>query len=262
MLAGLSFSRIITPGDKFNQLSYLMGLSAVQTTIVVGWALRAVAALVFLICHYVQGPRAKTLPLLLGFFLFLASFVGSAAEYHDYALPYARLSEVSVASLFVALIYSAMFKLETPAAMTGTVFLIGSNVLYALAARATESSLEAGLLVLGGFAAVVALMHLTFAHSRQYSIEWLLAVAGGVFYLVVALQTVFGPYVLDEWNRLTWTIIWEVAITLFYVSLVTISWMSYQPGTTEGGIPSDFAGAIAYVFETGNWAPSAPKFAD
>lgn len=239
-----------------------MGLSDVQITIAVGWGLRGLVSLLPLFCLFVRGSHPHTRVLLLGWLLMAASFVGSLAEYHDLALRYARLTEVAVASWFVAGIYAAVFKLDPTAWLSGSALLAGSNVLYALAAVTTSSDLEAGLLVIGAVIAVGALLQLSTSRPRNYFVEWAMVVAAALFYTVVALQTIFGPWVLNEWDRLTWAIIWEVAITLFYSTVVVGAWFYYIPGTVDGSYASDWFDMWAYVVLKNQWSVPPAKLAE
>lgn len=239
-----------------------MALSDVQIALIVGFGWRGILWFVVALLLLVRGGSPRSRPLLLSHLLLITSFVGSLAEYHDLGLRYARLSEVTVASWFVAALYSAVFKLDPPAWMVGTALLVGSNVMYTLAAVTTDSALEAGLLVIGATVAVSALLFLSFSRPRNYFVEWAMAIAAAVFYATVALQTIFGPWVLAEWSRLTWAIIWEVAINLFYTAVVAGAWFYYIPGTTDGSFASDWHDMVAYVFQKNQWSEPPTKLAD
>lgn len=240
-----------------------MGLTDVQIAIVVGWVLRGLLLAVVALVTLVRGSHARSRILYASGFILIVSFVGSLAEYHDLGLRYARLSEVTVASFGVALIYALLFKLDPPSWVFGTLLLVGSNALYTLAAVVqTSSELEAGLLVIGATAAVGALVQMQFSRPMNYALEWAAIIGAAIFYAAVALQTIFGPWVLGEWSRLTWAIVWEVAITLFYGALAAFSWFYYAAGTQDAALRSDVFDAMAYWFETGTWAPEPPKVSD
>ena len=89
-----------------------------------------------------------------------------------------------------------------------------------------------------------------------------MVIAGALFYATVALQTIFGPFVLNEWNRMTWIIIWEVAITLFYSALVIVSWFYYIPGTIGVEFPSDWHDMLDYIFLHSAWSEPKKKVAE
>ena len=239
-----------------------MGLSDVQIAIAVGWGLRGLVSLLPVACLIVRGAHAHTRVLVLGWFLLMVSFVGSLAEYHDLGLRYARLAEVAIGSWFVASTYAAVFKLDPTAWMSGAALLVGSNALYTLAAVTTSSELEAGLIVIGAVAGVGALLQISASRPRNYFVEWAMVVAAALFYAVVALQTVFGPWVLAEWDRLAWAIIWEVAITLFYTIVVVGSWFYYIPGTVDGSYATDWFDMWAYVSLKNQWSVPPPKLAE
>lgn len=237
-----------------------MGLSTIQIAIIVGWAIRALMVLV--VGFMSKFPAGLSRPLGISWFLLTISFFGSIAEYNHIALPYARLTEVAVASFFVALQYAALFKQDPPSAMMGTVFLVSSNTLYVLAAVCNDNQLEAGLIVVGGVLAVCALLCLRNLWLYSLFFEWSMMVIAGLFYATVAAQTIFGPYILASWDRVAWTIIWEVAITLFYVAVTVASYFWYSRGTPTGEVPSDWWDMVSYVFATNMWAEPKRKVSD
>lgn len=237
-----------------------MGLSTIEIAIIVGWAVRG---LVLLAVGFLSKiPNGLSRPLGIAWLLLIVTFFGSVAEYNDLALPYARLVEVAVASFFVALQYSALFKQDPPSAWTGTLFLVGSNVLYAFATVCDDSQLEAGLIVIGGVLAICSMLCLRNICIHSLWFEWSMMVCAGLFYATVAAQTIFGPYVLAEWDRVAWTIIWEVAITLFYIVVAIAGFFWYARGTPSGEIPSDWWDMVEYVFVTNAWAEPKRKISD
>lgn len=238
-----------------------MGISDVQITIAVGWGLRGLLSLLMFVLYVVRGghPKARILAILA--LLVGTTFVGSLAEYHDLALPYARLSEVAVGSFFVALVCAVLFSIEPTAAILGGAMLVGSNVLYAIAARSDDSDLELSLILLGGVAAVIAALQLRFSHASNWFMEWIAAGGLILFYFIVALQTIFGPYVLNEWGRLAWIIIWEVSITMLCWLLTAFAWFYFIPTVIDGRYGSGPFDALAYWITTDNWSVPPPKSA-
>jgi len=237
-----------------------MGLSTIEITIIVGWAVRGLALLSVGLLSKLPGGLSR--PLGISWFLLVVTFFGSLAEYNDLALPYARLVEVAVASFFVALQYSALFKQDPPSAWIGTLLLVGSNVLYACATVCNNNQLEAGLIVIGGVLAVCAMLCLRNIWVHSLFFEWSMMVAAGLFYATVAAQTIFGPYVLASWDRVAWTIIWEISITLFYIAVAIGGFFWYARGTPSGEIPSDWWDMVEYAFATNAWAEPKRKISD
>lgn len=241
----------------------MMGLSTVKIAIIVGWVLRGLVLGAVSLGLALRPCSAQTRALTVMFYVLFISFAGSLAEFAGVGLRFARLTEIAVASIPVVLLYGAIFKLDPPSLLGGLMNLVAANVLYTLAAVTTDNKLEAGLIVLGAVATLRAVVRVgNGAAVRRDLLDWILLVAGLLFYVTVLVQTIFGPWVLKDWNFTAWVIIWEVAITLFYSVLAVGAWFSYVPSTADGTNLSDWFDMIAYVLRTNQWAEPRPKTAD
>jgi len=239
-----------------------MAISDVQIALSVGWGIRGLFWLLLTGLALIRSDSPRSRVLLSTWFLVTTSMVGPVAEYFDLGLRFARLSEVAVGSLFVGVTIAAVFKLDPVSAIRGVTSLIAFNVLYTLAAVTTSASLEAALLVIGSAFAVAGLLSLRFGVPGVWRYKFIIMVAAALFYFAVALQTIFGPWVLNEWNRLTWAIVWEVSITTFYLTLGVMSWFSYTAGTPDVAYASDWWDAAIYWMKTNRWAEPPAKIID
>ena len=239
-----------------------MGISVEQGFIIAGWGVRGAAALASLLVVGMRPTCQQSRILMIAFFMLVITLGSGIAEYFDLALRYSRLTELTVASLFVAGIYGAIFKIDPSTLFFGTIALVASNFLYIMAAVTSSTQLEAGLLVTGGVAAVVALLQLGKARLTRDPFEWVLVVVGALFYGFAILITIFGPWVLNEWNREAWIIGWEVAGMIFYPLLAMGAWFLYTPGTVDEVYESDWFDMIAYALRKNQWAEPRRKIAE
>lgn len=239
-----------------------MGLSDVQITILVGLGVRVVLWVLISALQFVRSDNTRSRSLVLSWFLVTSTFVGAVAEYFDLGLRYARLTEVTVSGFFVAAGLATLFKLDPAYALRGIVGLVMFCTTYTLAAVTVNDDLEVALLVIGAIVGVAALLSLRFSVPHNYMTEFVFILASCVFYFVMVLQTVFGPWVLADWDRLTWAIVWEVAITLFVSFFAIASWFAYTAGSPDCAFASDLWDAAHYWFTTNRWAPPPAKQSD
>lgn len=231
----------------------------VQIAIAVGWGVRGLALLLALVLSLLRSDSRQSRILLHIVLLLAFSLVGPVAEYHDLALRYARLAEVAVSSLVVSSAIALLFKLHPPAALDGMLMMGTFTVLYTLAAATTSASLEAALLIVGAACAVRGLLSLRASVPRSFFVENVCVSITTLFYIIVMLQTILGPWVLDYWGRQTWAIVWEVSITLYYLAFSTLAWFNYTPSTPDLAYASDWFDAATYWASSNRWAEPESK---
>ncbi len=228
-----------------------------QIAIIVGWALRGGAAMVFALLAFINSQRPVSRVAQLGTLLLAASLVAPVAEYTGVNFTFARTTETAVLSTLVVTLLAVVFKGDPVAWVGGVILLVISNVLYITASVTDSADWEAAALVIGGTAALVALLLTRWTHTERLFGFVVLLAATAMFYIAVILVVIFGPFVLAEWNLLTWTIVWEISTTLFYITLAVCSWFWYVPASAVSGIiPSDVFDWAAFIIQTGAWAPS------
>lgn len=228
-----------------------------QIVIIVGWALRAAACLASGFVAWANSHRPVSRVAVISTGMLLVSIVGPIAEYTAVNHSFARLLETAVLSVFVVGLLSLVFKADPVAWIGGTVLLAGSNVLYLTAQVTDTSDWEAAALVIGGSMALGAILITRWTHAESVFTFVFMLGATAVFYIAVILLVIFGPFVLNEWSLLTWTIVWEISTTLFYITLAAVAWFNYLPASAAtSAIPSDWIDWGSYVWQTGAWAPS------
>lgn len=233
-----------------------------QITIIVGWSIRGLFALLSLVVALLNSHRPVSRVPFLSALLLTGSLVGPLAEYTEINYSFARLTETAVLSVLVVGLLSLVFKADPVAWVSGTVLMVMSNVLYVTSQVTSNSDWEAASLVIGGSCAMGAILVTRWTHPQSGWGFVLVLGATALFYIGVILLAIFGPFVLAKWDVLAWTIVWEIMTTLYYVGLAAYAWFVYTPASAVTAvIPSDWIDWGSYVWQTGAWAPSRKEAA-